>query len=785
MKTTLSWKISGGSDVGFTLDWGDGNTTLLPSIYRANETQPLSLNGTHTYSTEGKYKMFLTAKNNISNETLEIEVFIQKSLDEVVLEAPKVLQPSDNGSFKLSYLSIKPLNVSWDFGNGNVFRNLTTTLMSFCYFSTGTYTVTVKAFNLVSKITLSKIVFVQNSIRLFQFTKNEYFGEVGAPLSLSILQNGTNTSVLVDFKDGAVAQIGSDINNQSIRFTHKFDVPGIYHIMAVGSNLISMQNATTLVIVEDRITGLVASVVCSGNTIYCFEKDPVEITVSTRTGSNINYIYDFGDGRHFNSTLAKTKSTYEHHGNYTGKVIAYNNVSSETVSLTTISVKKLVPLELLIACNKSVHLTNLTTCQLYILNGNGYTCTVNMGDGKGFEFKYPDTLSVVQHKYNERGSFSVQFSCNNNHGAKTEVYKTQVGSVLGLKTTHISRAIAKEPLTFVLEMEFRGGVETCFIMDYGDGNKVGYYADNASCEVKYIGVSFSALPSDFTVSANHSYLSAGIYNISWAASNLVSNESVESSLVVTEGLCLIPQIEFINLNAGGRYPFEILRSEKYAIRSKITVDCNEALGSVVSWSIEKKVSPNEYIEVKNAVTVLPELVIEPLSLSYGFFRVTCSFKLLGVPRTLNSSEENIKIVPSPLKAKILHGPLLRIPFKSEVTLDGTDSHDPDEPTDGTNGIEFSWYCAVPSESEINTIKTFPVSSLEETYIKNSKYNCFENTSADTKPVSSGSTFVLPSLYFKINMTLLIKLTVRKEERRTSSIAVLQIASEHTPILTIR
>ena len=727
------------------------------------------------------------AKNVASKQTLEFEVFIQKSLHNVVLVAPRLLQASEIGVFNLSHLSIEPTNVSWDFGDGITFQNSTISEVEHCYLTAGVFNVRVEAFNLVSNIVLSKTVIVQNRIGLFQFKENDYIGEVGLPLYLSIFQNGTNTSILVDYKDGKVVQIVSNTTNQTINLSYTYNLPGIYQIVAIGSNLVSIRNASIKINVEQRITGMLASIVCYGNTVYCFEKDSFEITVNTTTGSHINFVYDFGNGNHTNSSLTKIISAYQNKGNFTAKVTAYNSINSLTVSLQPILVKKLIPIDgLEMSCNSSVQLSNITFCRLSIVNGNGFACTVKMGDGKVINFTYPNFRPVTEHTYNKRGTFTVQFSCWNNYGTKTEVFSTQVGSHIDLVVKHVSRAIANEPITFTLKAKFQGEQGTCFVMDFGDGIKVGYYTGSAGCEVKHPGITFREVPSDFSYLVNHTYVAAGIYNISWTGSNLHTNDSFASFLVVTNGLCLLPQLEFTNLNTdAGRSLFEILRSERYAIRTKIYLDCKEATGSVISWKIKREVSTNKYVEVKNIVTEVAEFILESLSLPIGLYTITCMFQLLGVPHTFNSTKESFKIVPSPLKPIILHGPLVRAPFQSQVTLDGTHSYDPDEPTHGIIGMNFHWHCVIPPSAQINVTGTSPISSLEGTFANYSSSSCYTNVTNDTKPVYSSSNFILPSLFVDINSTLLIKLTVRKDDRSASAIVVLQIAPEYTPFLTIR
>ena len=771
-----------GSDVGFEINWGDGHTSNLSPIYQASSSSPLTMVLEHTYSTEGKYVVSLVAMNNVSYESLQAEAFIQRSLDGLTLEAPKGLQVLEAGLFKLSFSSIEPLNVSWDFGHGIIFRKLANTSMTYRFTSPGSFLVKAEAANLLSSVKLSTVVSVQHKIGVFRFQREVYYAEVGKALNQILLQNGTNANIEIDYKDGTKTQIAADSNNQTNAASHTFNISGVYHIVATASNLVSSMKASTLVISEQRIAGLTASVTCYGRTPYCFEKDSVEIVAKLTSGTNLNFIYSLGDGTDSNSTLAAIRYMYENQGNFTVKITAYNNISTSTVILPTIFVRELVPLEgLSITCNKSVQLSNITTCHLEISNGTGYSCNVNFGDGNTFVLQDQNFTSMILHEYKERGSFLVQFFCSNSLGTITEDFKTQVGSILGLKTTHATRAVAKEPLTFLMEMEFKGGIETCFVLDFGDGSKVGYYSDDASCGVEYDGIIFSKLPPDFSVSVDHSYTSAGLYTISWSASNELNNDTIESTVIVTKGICLFPQVEFTNLNDNINSAFQILRSERYDIRSKITVQCDEATGSKISWNIKRELSADTYEDVTQVNSEVAELILEPLSLSIGLYRVTCSFTLLGVLDTFNSTERRIEIIPSPLKAVILHGPLLRMSVRTDVFLEGSSSQDPDEPSRGINGMELTWDCIIPTDVQIATIGSSPVSSLEEVFSSNSSSSCFANTTVDIKSPS----LVLPAVILNINSTFIVQLSLKKAERRTSTVAVLQIAPESTPQLTIR
>jgi hypothetical protein len=148
--------------------------------------------------------------------------------------------------------------------------------------------------------------------------------ELGDPTTLSAtVAAGSSVTYMWAFGDGA-ASTGELV-------THTYPATGTYTAIVTASNSISMLTATTVVTVTDvPIAGLHAtsdSPTALGT--------PTTLTATVEAGSNIFYVWAFGDGN--TGTGEVITYTYPATGTYTAIVTASNSVST-VVDVTTVTV---------------------------------------------------------------------------------------------------------------------------------------------------------------------------------------------------------------------------------------------------------------------------------------------------------------------------------------------------------------------------------------------------------------------------------------------------------------
>ncbi|HUM72198.1 MAG TPA: PKD domain-containing protein, partial [Chloroflexota bacterium] len=215
------------------------------------------------------------------------------------------------------------ITYTWNFGDGFGGSGATP---AHVYNQVGVYTVTVMAVNPVSAFTVTTAVEVQMPIS----------GVVAAhdgPTALGVathftatVLDGTAVSFVWDFGDGQTG-VGQTT-------AHTYAAPGVYTTTVTASNAINSYTAMSTVLVEEAVGGLTILVNGSPDTVMVQAHQVVQFEATITGGSNLAYSWDFGDG-----SVADGRTTahiFAAPGNYTVRVTAVNNISSqiESVALT-------------------------------------------------------------------------------------------------------------------------------------------------------------------------------------------------------------------------------------------------------------------------------------------------------------------------------------------------------------------------------------------------------------------------------------------------------------------
>jgi PKD repeat protein len=143
---------------------------------------------------------------------------------------------------------------------------------------------------------------------------------LGSPTNLTAtISAGTNVTYAWDFGDGATGS-GAAI-------AHTYAASRVYHAVVTATNGSGSATATTDVTVADvPVSGLQAgsnSPTNLGNT--------TTFTATAAGGTNVNFIWDFGDG--VGGSGATVAHTYQSEGSYTAVVTATNSAGSTTANV--------------------------------------------------------------------------------------------------------------------------------------------------------------------------------------------------------------------------------------------------------------------------------------------------------------------------------------------------------------------------------------------------------------------------------------------------------------------
>jgi chitinase len=140
----------------------------------------------------------------------------------------------------------------------------------------------------------------------------------GNPTQLTAtITNGDNVTYEWDFGDG-------DSDTGAV-VSHQYAAPGTYTAEVTATNSVNQETATTIVHVDEAISGLTAA--NDGPTVL---GNPTELTATITGGSNVTYEWDFGDSTSGSGPVVSHQYTAP--GTYPAEVTATNSLGQETAT---------------------------------------------------------------------------------------------------------------------------------------------------------------------------------------------------------------------------------------------------------------------------------------------------------------------------------------------------------------------------------------------------------------------------------------------------------------------
>jgi PKD repeat protein len=149
--TELTATITGGSNVTYEWDFGDGNSDTGAVV-------------SHLYAAPGSYTAEVTATNSINQETATTNVQVEEAIaglaanndGPTVLGNPTELTATITGGSNVTY--------EWDFGDSS---NASGPVISHLYTAPGTYPAEVTATNSLGQETATTIIIIDEPFRTF------------------------------------------------------------------------------------------------------------------------------------------------------------------------------------------------------------------------------------------------------------------------------------------------------------------------------------------------------------------------------------------------------------------------------------------------------------------------------------------------------------------------------------------------------------------------------------------------------------------------------------------
>lgn len=235
----------------------------------------------------------------------------------------------------------------------------------------------------------------------------------------------------------------------------------------------------------------------------------------------------------------------------------------------------------------------------------------------------------------------------------------------------------KQPIKFHLSAA-QLGTDSCFSVDVGDGKRSLY--GHPGCKARNSTSNFTVISPLESVKFEHVYSQVGEYSVSLNASNEVSFVQARTVVEVEHAPCASPDIEIENLGVSSSTVSKSYRSDPYIVRTHILLDCERTNKVKFKWQLLLLNEGSTHsTNQDNIILTGRELNIPRKALVYGLYEVqfTAQMALPNTEKYRSTAIGYLRIVPSPLIAKIDGGNLISRGFGKEVKIDASPSKDPD------------------------------------------------------------------------------------------------------------
>jgi len=321
---------------------------------------------------------------------------------------------------------------------------------------------------------------------------------------------------------------------------------------------------------------------------------------------------------------------------------------------------------------------------------------------------------------------------------------------------------------------------SCFLLELGEGTKIAY--GNRTCSKKHYGIE-NTLPLSKLIIYNHTYVENKVYNIRFSGTDGLLNETVTSTIAITPNPCQINSVTLSNIAATRSSSTRILRSLSFTIRSQYDIKCQDASGALPAWDVYKH-DGKDFVLHKKVTTTTSNLLLEPLTLPYGEYKVVLTLTLQGVKGVYLSCTGFFEVTKTPLVAKILQGSAMRRPANQPITLDGSESRDPDSNERSNTTMTYEWFCCDIPYKEINLNAT----ALTSLACRNAACGNITQVCGNFKhafPGSNSKSVVVPKSLFPEASSLLVKLRIQEGNREAIAFTVIQRVNKSIPSIEIR
>lgn len=272
------------------------------------------------------------------------------------------------------------------------------------------------------------------------------------------------------------------------------------------------------------------------------------------------------------------------------------------------------------------------------------------------------------------------------------------------------------------------GTDVCYFVDFRDQqseiNPLAFWGHRKTCEERYPDefadpfLRFTEVSNAYleglllagrspNITLTNVFLSVNQFRIVVRAHNRVSEQNIFMPTAVTKGPCFYPEVRVKDNNKCDQYyPFcdedgnrEYYASKDVYVYSYVKINCTSTPYTMYTWrsyEIDDQGQETEFFELgetEMAGFTRRELAVKQFVLPYGVYRFELNVSMWGERGVESLDSTTIRVVPTPLIAKIAGGSERIIRWNDRADIDGfTDTYDPDVDPSDRSGIRFVWLC---------------------------------------------------------------------------------------------
>ncbi|XP_058477572.1 polycystin-1 isoform X2 [Solea solea] len=315
---------------GYQFTWFSNSLTLSA---KAENSQKCLV-----FKNEGVEEVSVFVSNKVSNKTATGCVTIQEPVTKLSVEhdsQSNTLTVNTLVLFWATSYSGSNVSVLWDFGEGSSVEQKN---VSHVFTSTGQFTVTATASNLVSRASATVEVNVLLPVIDLSLNTNQSYAVVGEEILITAVSNAISSANYYWTVEGLTTT-----KQGTYQFKFAFPKPGVYHVRVVVQNLVSRREAATLIEVFERIEGLQIECHSLTNMEYVPTQEDQVFIASVTKGSNVTYHWLVtqsgitreisGDSEHFH-LLVETP------GKISVQAKASNKLCEATSTLSVVAIER-------------------------------------------------------------------------------------------------------------------------------------------------------------------------------------------------------------------------------------------------------------------------------------------------------------------------------------------------------------------------------------------------------------------------------------------------------------